>query len=79
MRRDGYMCQECKRYGKMREGKNVHHVFPVEHYPEYAYKSWNLITLCIACHNSMHDKDTHELSRKGEMLRERIRKKAGIL
>lgn len=78
MRRDGYMCQECKRYGKQREGQHVHHIFPVEYYPEYEWQLWNLITLCQRCHNAMHDRDTHELSDKGEQLLERTRRKTGI-
>lgn len=73
------MCQECKRYGKNKEAQHVHHIFPVEHYPDYVYKTWNLISLCRDCHNSMHDRDTHELSVKGELLRRRTGRKNGIL
>ena len=75
MRRDGYLCQHCKRYGKRRAGEHVHHIYPVEHWPEYAFQPWNLITLCQACHNRMHDRDTHELSAEGEKLRERTGRK----
>lgn len=78
LRRDKYQCQECKRYGKIRLGKHVHHVYPREIYPEYQWSSWNLITLCQECHNSMHDRDTHELSTKGEQLKRRIAKKYGV-
>lgn len=69
LRRDNYICQECKRYGRMRSGNHVHHIFPAEFYPDYQWKPWNLITLCRDCHNAMHDRDTHELSTKGEQLR----------
>ena len=31
LRRDKYQCQECKRYGKLREGKHIHHIFPHEY------------------------------------------------
>ena len=78
LRRDSYQCQECKRYGRIREAKHVHHVFPIEHYPELALDRRNLISLCQQCHNAMHDRDTHELSEKGEQLRERVRKRTGI-
>lgn len=74
LRRDEYMCQECKRYGRLREGSHVHHIFPAETYEEYRYKTWNLITLCQACHNKMHDRDTHQLSKAGEELLERTRR-----
>lgn len=72
LRRDKYQCQECRRYGRLREAQHVHHVNPVEHYPEMAYTPWNCISLCQQCHNAMHDRDTHELSVTGEKLRERI-------
>ena len=75
LRRDKYMCQECKRYGKAREGNHVHHIFPAEHYDEYIYEPWNLITLCQACHNRMHDREGHELSAEGEQLLERTRRR----
>lgn len=73
-----YLCQECKRYGKMREGSHVHHIFPAEYYEEYQYEAWNLITLCQTCHNRMHDRDTHELSEYGELLRQRTERKHGL-
>ena len=69
LRRDGYACQECRRYGRMRGASHVHHINPVEHFPELARKSWNLVSLCQECHNAMHDRDTHELSTRGEELR----------
>lgn len=72
LRRDGYMCQECKRYGKRVSAEHVHHIFPVETYPEYQWEDWNLISLCKKCHNKMHDRDTHELSQEGEKLKRRV-------
>lgn len=69
LRRDGYICQRCKRYGRMRGAAHVHHINPLEYYPEYATARWNLISLCLQCHNSLHDRDTHELTAEGEKLR----------
>ena len=37
LRRDGYMDQIEKRYGRMVEATIVHHIFPLEDFPEYAY------------------------------------------
>ena len=54
LRRDGFMCQECKRYGKAREAKTVHHIIHLEDDPSLALKSSNLISLCTACHNKAH-------------------------
>ena len=75
LRRDKYMCQECKRYGKQREGSHVHHIYPYENYPEFAYDDWNLITLCQSHHNEMHDRESHKLTNKGITLAERTRRK----
>ncbi len=42
---DGYRCRESARYGKRVEATTVHHVWPAEDYPEYAWELWNLISL----------------------------------
>lgn len=65
LRRDGYMCQYCKRYGKHVQADHVHHVLPREFYPEYRYTPWNLISLCKTCHNTMHDRSDKSLSKTG--------------
>ena len=54
LRRDGYKCQECKRYGRRRSAEIVHHKKPVEFYPELAFADENLISLCAKCHNKQH-------------------------
>lgn len=78
MQRDGYMCQICKRYGKRVEAKHVHHVAPLELYPEHALASWNLISLCMGCHNRMHDRETHELTEEGQKLLQTTLRKNGV-
>ncbi|MCM1273204.1 MAG: HNH endonuclease [Clostridium sp.] len=77
LKRDGYKCRECARYGRMRDGVHVHHVYPVEYYPSEAYNNCNLITLCAACHNKMHNRDTHELTACGKELQKRIKQRYG--
>ena len=52
--RDGYMCQRCKRYGRMRPATIVHHIKELDQYPELAFSSDNLESVCLACHNQMH-------------------------
>ena len=78
LHRDGYRCQESKRYGKAREATTVHHIFPRDAYPEYEWEAWNLISLCSAEHNSMHDRGTGELTDKGKNLLRRTARKRGI-
>ena len=54
LRRDKYQCQDCRRYGRLKEATEVHHIKPVDEYPELAYLSDNLVSLCHACHNARH-------------------------
>ena len=56
LRRDGYRCQEAKRYGKAE---------PAEDYPEYAYCLWNLVSLTAENHDRMHDRLTRKLTALG--------------
>lgn len=54
LKRDGYMCQHCKRYGRMRQAVTVHHIKSYEDHPELGLVDDNLISLCNACHNKQH-------------------------
>ena len=63
--RDKYMCQCCIANNKMVNATCVHHIFPIERYPQYAYEKWNLMSLCDTCHDQMHNHYTGELSKKG--------------
>lgn len=73
LRRDGYRCQVSKRYGKQVPAEVVHHIYPVDEYPEYAYCPWNLIALSRAEHNALHDRTTGALTEKGMSLMRRTR------
>jgi len=78
LRRDKYVCQLSKRYGKLRQANTVHHIFPVELFPEYQWEDWNLISLCAEEHNSLHDRETHQLTAKGVELLTRTARLRGI-
>jgi 5-methylcytosine-specific restriction endonuclease McrA len=52
--RDKYQCQECRRYGKLVEAKEVHHKVHLEDAPELAFDDDNLVSLCKACHRKCH-------------------------
>ena len=54
LRRDGYLCQECKRYGRRRQATTVHHIRHADEYPELAYTDNNLVSLCSTCHQKAH-------------------------
>lgn len=78
LRRDGYICQHFKRYGKTVEATMVHHIFPCEYFPEYQWDDWNLISLSLKAHNMMHDRETHELTKIGRDLLKRTAKRMGM-
>lgn len=71
LKRDGYMCQISKRYGKRVDANLVHHIYPLEEYPQYAFCDWNLISVCTEKHNSLHDRNTNKLTAEGESLKRR--------
>ncbi|MEJ9232519.1 HNH endonuclease [Peribacillus butanolivorans] len=66
--RDNHECQQCKREGRVHvdsvkvkgERKsvelNVHHKYEIEDYPQLALVLGNLETLCLNCHNKMHNR-----------------------
>lgn len=78
LRRDKYMCQISKRYGKMIPAEIVHHIFPRDKYPEYEYEPWNLISVTLKEHNRLHDRNTDELTDAGIELLRRTALKNGI-
>ena len=77
LRRDGYMCQESRRYGKRVEATTVHHVFPREDFPEYQWEQWNLISLAGDVHDQMHDRQSGALTAKGVELLRRVARREG--
>lgn len=54
LRRDGYRCQVCRRYGRITQATTVHHVKHLEDAPELAYSPGNLLSVCADCHNKLH-------------------------
>ena len=78
LRRDGYMCQESRRFGKRAEATTVHHIFPRDEFPEYQWEPWNLISLAGDVHDQMHDRSGRVLSEKGVALLRRIARRQGV-
>ena len=78
LRRDGYQCQEAKRYGKRVQAEVVHHALPLEDFPEYRLCMWNLVSLSRSAHNEMHDRDTNTLTEKGKWLARKVALQNGI-
>lgn len=69
LRRDNYLCQECKRYGRTTAASTVHHIIPLNwcllFNKALALFSINLVSLCDQCHNKMHDRETNRLTALG--------------
>lgn len=75
--RDQFECQSCKRQGKVsldvyepnKNGRKkiklvVHHIKELEHHPDLALEDDNLETLCVDCHNKIHDRHYTTWKRK---------------
>lgn len=77
LRRDEYLCQECKRYGRKKEATTVHHINPLKDRPDLRLTSWNLLSLCGKCHENMHDRLTDELTDLGMQWVDRINRLRG--
>lgn len=78
LRRDGYVCQVSKRYGKFVQAEVVHHVFPRDEFPEYEWEPWNLVSVTKAAHQSLHDRTNGLLSAAGVDLLRRTARKNGV-
>lgn len=65
--RDDYLCQECLKdpENPLIPADMVHHIKPLEEYPELALNEDNLESLCNSCHNKEHpEKGGGEKKRK---------------
>ena len=71
LRRDKYLCRECRRYGRTTPANTVHHIYPLGERPDLALVSENLVSLCPKCHERMHDKMTDRLTALGEQWQQR--------
>lgn len=69
LRRDKYLCRECRRFGKSTEATMVHHCNPIEERPDLALVNWNLISLCNYHHEQMENRLTGALTELGKYWR----------
>lgn len=70
LRLDGYKDRVAAMYGRTMEANTVHHIYPADAYPEYAWCEWNLISVSQASHNKLENRTTRELTRLGRQLME---------
>lgn len=55
-KRDKNECQMCKDKGLYKAAKQVHHIEEVKDNPMRALDITNLTSLCIECHNTLHNR-----------------------
>ena len=67
-RLDGYKDVLAARYGRAEAATIVHHIYPAELYPEYAWCDWNLISVSMGTHNKLENRTSGELTEAGRRL-----------
>ena len=69
LRRDGWLDQVLVRDGVKYEADTVHHILPLEQYPEYAWEDWNLISVSKMTHvKRLHNVWNGDLTNLGKAL-----------
>lgn len=68
LRLDGYKDVLAARYGRAEVATIVHHIYPAELYPEYAWCDWNLISVSMGTHNKLENRTSGELTEAGRRL-----------
>lgn len=68
LRLDGYKDVVAGWYGRTAAAQMVHHIYPAEEYPEYAYADWNLISVSYSTHKKLENHMTGGLTELGKQL-----------
>lgn len=55
LQRDHYLCQNCLRKKRFTRATEVHHIRPLEDFPELGLEVSNLLSLCWRCHEETKD------------------------
>lgn len=50
------LCEECLKKGIITEGREIHHIVPIEKDWSKRFDRNNLICLCPSCHNFAHER-----------------------
>lgn len=68
LRLDGYKDVIAGWYGRTEAAQMVHHIYPAEEYPEYAWADWNLISVSYSTHKKLENHMTGGLTEMGKQL-----------
>ena len=61
-------------YGPAKEAQTVHHIYPLELYPELALVNWNLLPVTFKAHNTFHNRIDNTITVKGKYWQKKRRK-----
>lgn len=70
LRLDGYKDRIELRYGRTVEAQIVHHIYPSDEYPQWAWCDWNLISVSKATHNKLENRTSNRLTALGQALQD---------
>ncbi len=65
MERDHYLCQACLKRKRFTKATEVHHLRPIEEFPELALELSNLECLCWRCHEQTKGRKRKETVKAG--------------
>ena len=83
LERDHYECQDCRKRlrdavaagdilrgeeKKIRRAEEVHHIVELKEHPELGLEEYNLISLCVPCHNLRHGRAPRRFKRKKKLV-----------
>ena len=55
LQRDHYLCTACLKKHRFTKATEVHHIQPLEEFPDLALELDNLTSLCWSCHEETKD------------------------
>lgn len=72
MKRDGYLCQDCKARGKITPAEEVHHIIEVTQAnindASITLNPDNLVSLCRECHRQRHGAKRWKVDANGNVI-----------
>lgn len=72
MKRDGYLCQDCKARGKITPAEEVHHIIEVTpnniNDSNITLNPDNLVSLCRECHRQRHTGKRWSIGKDGNLI-----------
>ena len=72
MKRDGYLCQDCKARGKITPAEEVHHIIELTpnniNDASITLNPDNLVSLCRECHRQRHTGKRWRIGKDGNLI-----------